>query len=186
MSRMTVFKKIKNLVKYKMVVERSSGRKVLLFVDNKSLIIQEENNIKNFRKSYLNLLRKANLEYKTNLDLRGHVLESGQTHISDDVYSTIIDRYDDLTTIFQELVKGYSLKAIFEWPEEIKDRESLNRLYLKVFHMLSDIFSEHVKYSIPFDIQDEHKRIGLLRGMQDSLKNSLENPYPYRESSPKF
>ena len=95
------------------------GRKVLDFnsFDNKSLIIQEENNIKNFRKSYLNLLKKANIEYKTNLDLRGHILESGQTHISDEVYSTIIDRYDDLTRILEELVKGYSLKAIFEWPD---------------------------------------------------------------------
>jgi hypothetical protein len=182
-SRGPVYNIIAKLEDYGLVIERPDNANVQrhqLFENKESLIIRVENDIKNFRKSYLKLIKGANLEYQK-LDLRGHVLGSGQTHISDEVYSMIIDRYYDLTRIFEELVKGYSMKAIFEWPEKVKDSESLNRLYLMVFHMLGEIFSEHVKYSIPFDIQDEHKRIGLLRDMQDSLKNSLEEPKTYLE-----
>jgi hypothetical protein len=81
-----------------------------------------------------------------------------------------------LTKIFKQLIIHYSLHAIFNWPQEIKNLESLNRLYLTVFQSLNEIFSELVKH-VPFDIQDEQKRIEYL---QEGLRYSFEDAVVYQ------
>ena len=87
-----------------------------------------------------------------------------------------------LTDIFRQLIISYSLDAIFKWPQEIKDIESLNRLYLTVFQSLNEIYSELVKY-VPFDIQDEHKRVEYL---QEGLKYTFEDAKMYVKMIPEF
>ena len=143
-SRGPVYKIIKNLVEYGLVIERSddtNARRHQLFENMENLILRVENDIKNFKRSYLKLIKRANLEQQRKQNLKSDNVSG----VDPAIHSAMVDV--DLTGILQQLIKGYSLKAIFEWPEEIKDSESLNRLYLMVFHMLGDIFSEHVKYS---------------------------------------
>jgi hypothetical protein len=77
---------------------------------------------------------------------------------------------------------SYSLNAIFVWPEQIKDSESLNRLYLMVFQSLNEIFSEHVKY-VPFDIEDKNERV---KGFQDDLRYSYDDANMYVNMIPEF
>ena len=146
---------------YGLVIEEpddSNIQRHQLFENKESLIIRVEYDIKKFSKSYLNLLKRTKLEQQSQ--------NKKPPNLSPIAYSVYIDI--DLRRILEQLITGYSLKAIFEWPKEIKDIESLNRLYLMVFHMLSEIFSEHVKYSNPWDIQDEHDKVKLIHeGMQD-------------------
>jgi hypothetical protein len=173
-SRGPVYTIIENLEKYGLVFERpddTNAQRLQLFENKESLIIQIENNIKNFKKSYLNLLKKASQDYQKKRNLRSIDIELGSSRskVASEFYAVYIDI--DLRKILEQLIKGYAIKAIFEWPEKIKDSESLNRLYLMVFHMLADIFSEHVKYSIPWGIEDEHERLVLLR---ESLQDSFE------------
>jgi hypothetical protein len=60
--------------------------------------------------------------------------------------------------------------------------ESLNRLYLTVFQSLNEIFSELAKH-VPFDIQDEQKRIEYL---QEGLRYSFEDAVVYQNLIPEF
>lgn len=84
--------------------------------------------------------------------------------------------------IFRQLIITYSLNAVFKWPQEIKDLESLNRLYLTVFQNLNEISSELVRY-VPFNIQDEHKRVEYL---QEGLKYTFEDAKMYVKMIPEF
>jgi hypothetical protein len=183
-SRNPVYTILENLEKYNLIIvrpDKTKAKRLQLFENKKSLIIQIENGIKNFKKSYLALIKRANTEYQKRQNLgvhdSGHELRVGSklTKVAPEIYSAFVDI--DLMRILQQLIQGYAVKAIFEWPEEIKDPESLNRLYLMVFHMLSEIFSEHVKYSIPLGIQDEQERAVLFR---ESLQDSFDDPTIYR------
>ncbi len=185
-SRNPVFKIIKKLVEeYGLVIERTDDTNALrhqLFENKESLITRVENGIKNFRRSYLNLLKRASQDYQEKQNLKSIDIELGSSRskVAPEIYAVYIDI--DLRKILEQLIKGYAVRAIFEWPEKIKDTESLNRLYLMVFHMLADIFSEHVKYSIPWGIEDEHERLVLLR---ESLQDSFEATI-YRDLIPGF
>jgi predicted transcriptional regulator len=169
-SRNPIFTIIEKLVEYGLVIKRTDNTNALrhqLFENKESLVVQVENDIKKFRRSYLNLLKRANLD-SSSYQKKKH--EPGE--LSPIVYSVSIDI--KLTRILEKLIMGYSLKAIFEWSEEIKDPETLNRLNLMVFHMLSEIFSEHVKYSNPWNIQDEREKIVLIRdGFQNNNREII-------------
>ena len=176
-SRGRVFTILANLEKYDLIIvrpDKTKAKRLQIFENKKSLIIQVENNIKNFKKSYLNLIKRANLvaqEYQKIQNLRRDKLRADRPHVAHEAYSVFVNIH--FTRILEQLIKGYSLKAIFEWPDKIKDPESLNRLYLMVFHMLGEVLSEHMKYSNPFEIHDEHERLEFLReGLQDHLRES--------------
>ena len=184
-SRGTIYKALKRLKKYKMVITRSDDtnfQKHQLFVNNESLIIQVEKDIKNFKRSYLNVIKRANQEYiKKQRLTEDELKKSRRPHIDiPEIYSWGID--EDLTKILKKLIMSYSLNAIFVWPEKIKDSESLNRLYLMVFQRLNEIFSEHAKY-VPFDIEDKHKRVEYL---QEGLRYSYEDAKMYVDMIPEF
>jgi hypothetical protein len=179
-SRGTVFRVITNLVRYQMVIERPDDRnrqKLRLYINRGSLILQVVKDIKNFKRSYLNLIKRANEEYKSRKkqDLTGDELVKSKRQDIDisEIYSWGIDEV--LTKILKKLIMSYSLNAIFVWPEKIKDLESLNRLYLMVFQSLNEIFSEHVKY-VPFDIEDKNERV---KGFQDDLRYSYDDANMY-------
>jgi predicted transcriptional regulator len=184
-SRGPVFKDIKNLVKYGMIIQRSDNTNTQihrLYVNRESLIIQVEKEIKDFHKSYLKLIKRANEEYKKKQDLTEDELkESVRPHIDiPEIYSSGVA--NDLTRILQQLIMSYSLYAIFEWPEKVKDSENLNRLYLVVFQCLNEIFSELVKY-VPFDLKEEQERIKYL---QEGLRYSYEDAKKYADMITEF
>ena len=170
-SRGPVYKIINNLVKYDLVIKKpdpTNKRRCQLFEKKESLIVRIENDIKNFKRSYLNLLKRVNQDYQKKRNLRSIDIELGsrRTRVTPEIYSVYVDIH--LETILEQLIKGYAVRAIFEWPEKIKDSESLNRLYLMVFHMLGEIFSDHVRYSNPWDIQDEQEKVKYIHeGLQD-------------------
>jgi hypothetical protein len=180
LSRKPVFNAIKSLIKRGMVVSEPdvrNRRKLRLYVNRGNLIIQVEKEIKDFRNSYLKLIKRADEEYRKKLDLTVDQLRKSKRRDLD-----IVGVADRLTDIFRQLIISYSLDAIFKWPQEIKDLESLNRLYLTVFQSLNEIYSELVKY-VPVDIQDEVKRIEYL---QDDLKYTFEDAKMYVEMIPEF
>jgi hypothetical protein len=185
-SRGPVFNAIKSLINdRKMVIEKrdpSNRQKKLLYVNRDNLIIQVENDIKNFKRSYLKLIKRANEEYIEKQDLTADEINKSKRPDLEiaEFYSTGVA--DGLIKIFKQFVINYSLNAIFKWPQEIKDLESLNRLYLMVFQSLKEIFSELIKY-VPFDVQDEHKRIAYL---QEGLRYSFEDAIVYQEMIPEF
>ena len=184
-SRGTIYKVLGRLKKYGMVIARSDDtniQKHQLFVDNESLIMQVEKNIKAFRKSYLNLIKRANEEYMKKQRLTEDELKKSRRPQIDIPESYSSGVADGLTKIFKQLIIGYSLKAIFIWSEQIKDSENLNRLYLMLFQSLNEIFSELVKY-IPFDIEDRQERVKYL---QEGLRYSLEDANLYVDMIPEF
>jgi len=187
LSRGTIFKALKRLKKYNMVIQRSDDtniQKHQLFVNNESLIIQVEKDIKNIKRSYLNLIKGANEQYRKKLmiALNGEKLEkSRRPQIGiPEIYSSGVA--NDLSNIFKQLILNYSLNTIFKWPEQIKDSESLNRLYLMLFQSLNEIFSELVKH-VPFDIEDKHERLEYL---QKGLSYSFEDAKMYADMIPEF
>lgn len=139
-SRGTVFDILDNLEKYGLINvrrDKTKAKKLQLFENKESLIIQVENDMKNFKKSYLSLIKRANLvalEYQRIQNLRSDKLRADRPRVAHKTHSVFVNTH--FTRILEQLIKGYSLKAIFEWPDKIKDPESLNRLYLMVFHML--------------------------------------------------
>jgi hypothetical protein len=159
-----------------------NSQKHLLYVNKENLIIQIENDINNFKRSYLKLIKRANEEYRRKQDLTEDQLKKSKRPDLDIAEFYSVGVTDGLTKIFKQLIINYALNAIFKWREEIKDLESLNRLYLVVFQNLNEIFSELVKY-VPFDIQDEDKRISYL---QEGLRYSLEDAKVYQEMIPEF
>jgi hypothetical protein len=185
-SRGPVFDALKSLVNdRKIVIEKpdpSNSQRLLLYVNRDNLIIQAENNIKNFKRSYLKLIKRTNEEYSKKQDLTiDEIKKSKRPDLDiDEFYSTGVA--NGLIKIFKQLIINYSLLAIFKWPQEIKDLESLNRLYLTIFQSLNEIFSDLVKY-VPFDIQDEQKRIEYL---QEGLRYSFEDAVVYQNLIPEF
>lgn len=184
-SRRPVFNIIKKLVKSGMVIQRSDDTNIQrhrLYVNNGSLIVQVEKDIKAFKRSYLNIIKRANEEYRKKLNLNEDELKkSKRPHIDiPDIYSSGVA--NDLSNILKQLIISYSLNAILVWPEKIKDSESLNRLYLMVFQSLNEIFSELVKYA-PFDIDDEHKRVEYF---QEGFRYSYEDAKMYVDMIPEF
>jgi hypothetical protein len=72
-SRGQVFDIIKKLVKSEMVIQRFDDTNIQrhqLFVNNGSLMVQVEKDIKNFKRSYLKLIKRANEEYRKKQNLR--------------------------------------------------------------------------------------------------------------------
>ena len=185
LSRGPVFKAFKSLDKRGMIVEKpdtSNVQKHLLYVNRENLIIQVEQEIKNFKKTYLKLIKRADIEYKKKLELTEDELKKSSRPELDLSESYSEGVANGLVKIFKQFVTNYSLKAIFEWREEIKDIESLNRLYLTVFQSLNEMFSELTKY-VPFDIENEHGRIEYF---QEGLKYSLDDAKIYSEMIPEF
>jgi hypothetical protein len=185
LSRRPVFNAIKSLIKRGMVVSEPDGtnsRIHRLYVNRENLIIQVENEIKDFKRSYLKLIKRADEEYRKKLDLTEYQLKKSMRPDLDipELYSGGVA--GGLTDIFRQLIITYSLNAVFKWSQEIKDLDSLNRLYLTVFQNLNEIYSQLVKY-VPFDIQDEHKRIEYL---QEGLKYTFEDAKMYVKMIPEF
>jgi hypothetical protein len=187
LSRKPVFKAIKSLKHRGMVVKKpddTNSRTHRLYVNRENLIIQIENEIKDFKRSYLKLIKRADEEYKNKLDLTEYQHQLKKSKRPDleyaDLYSAGVA--SGLTDIFRQLIITYSLDAVFKWSQEIKDLDSLNRLYLTVFQNLNEIYLQLVKY-VPFDIQDEHKRIEYL---QEGLKYTFEDAKMYVKMIPEF
>jgi hypothetical protein len=185
LSRKPVFNAIKSLIIRGMVISEpddTNSRIHRLYVNRENLIIQVEKEIKDFKKSYLKLIKRTDEEYRKKLDLTEYQLKKSKRPDLDiaDLYSAGVA--NGLTDIFRQLIISYSLDAIFKWPQEIKDLESLNRLYLTVFQNLNEIYSELVIY-VPFDIQDEHKKIEYL---QEGLKYTFEDAKMYVKMIPEF
>jgi predicted transcriptional regulator len=177
-SRTPIFKAVKRLVKSGMIIQRAddaSIQKHLLFVNEENLIIQVEKDMKAFKKSYLKLIKRASEEYKKKQNLTEDELKkSKKPHVDiPEIYSSGLA--DGLSKILKQLIISYSLQAIFVWPNQIKDSESLYRLYLMVFQILNEIFSELVK-RVPFDIEEDHERIEYL---QEGLQHSYEDAKRY-------
>jgi hypothetical protein len=185
-SRGPIFKALKSLIEdRKMVIDKpdpSNSQRLLLYVNRDNLIIQVEHDIKNFKRSYLKLMKRANEEYnKKQVLTLDEIKKSKRPDLDiDEFYSTGVA--SGLIKIFKQLIINYSLHAIFKWPQEIDDLESLNRLYLTIFQSLNEIFSELVKY-VPFDIQEEQSRIEYL---QEGLRYSFEDAAAYQNLIPEF
>jgi|GEM_PF-2922682 hypothetical protein len=185
LSRNPVFDAITSLRERGMIIQKpdpSNVQRHLLYVNNENLILQVEKEIKDFKKSYLKLIKRADEEYKKKLELTEDELKESRRPDVDlpEFYSVGVS--DGLIKIYKQVVTNYCLNAIFSWPQEIKDIESLNRLYLTVFQSLNEIFSELIKH-VPFDIQDEHKRIEYL---QEGLKYSIDDAKMYVGMIPEF
>jgi hypothetical protein len=185
LSRKPIFKALKSLKDRKMIFAKpdpSNIRRLQLYLNRDNLIIQVESDIRNFKQSYFKLIKRTKKEYFKKQDLTSDELEQSKRPDLDidEFYS--IGIADDLAKIFKQLIIHYSLNAIFKWPQEIKDLESLNRLYLTVFQSLNEIFSGLVKH-VPFDIQDERKRIAYLH---EGLRYSFEDALVYQTLIPKF
>jgi hypothetical protein len=185
LSRNPIFKAIRRLRERGMIVQRpdrSNVQRHMLYINKGNLIIQVEKEIKDFKKSYLKLIKRTNEEYDKKLDLTEYQPKKSKRPDLDiaELYSGGVA--NGLTDIFRQLIISYSLDAIFKWPQEIKDLESLNRLYLTVFQSLNEIYSELVKY-VPFDIQDQHKRVEYL---QEGLKYTFEDAKMYVKMIPEF
>jgi predicted nucleotide-binding protein (sugar kinase/HSP70/actin superfamily) len=67
-----------------------------------------------------------------------------------------------LVFILKHLIMSYSLYAVFEWPQLIRDDESLNRLYLTVFQTLNNMLSELGK-KVPFHLKKMEERLEYLK-----------------------
>jgi hypothetical protein len=127
------------------------------------------------------LIKRANGEYRKKPDLTDQLKKSKRPDLDiAELYSSGVA--NGLTDIFRQLIITYSLNEVFKWPQEIKDLESLNRLYLTVFQNLNEISSELVRY-VPFNIQDEHKRVEYL---QEGLKYTFEDAKMYVKMIPEF
>jgi hypothetical protein len=184
LSRGPVFDAITSLVDRGMVIWKpdDTNSRIHRQYVNKESLIQVEKEIKDFKKSYLKLIKRTNEEYDKKLDLTEYQPKKSKRPDLDiaELYSGGVA--NGLTDIFRQLIISYSLDAIFKWPQEIKDLESLNRLYLTVFQSLNEIYSELVKY-VPFDIQDQHKRVEYLK---EGLKYTFEDAKMYVKMIPEF
>lgn len=121
------------------------------------------------------MIRRTNEEFVKKKDLTEDELKKSKRPDVDISEFYSVGVANGLIDIFRQLITSYSLYAIFKWPQEIRDLESLNILYLTVFQSLKEIYSELVKY-VPFDIEDEHERIKYL---EEGLKYSFEDAKKY-------
>jgi hypothetical protein len=114
LSRGPVFKAIKNLHNRKIIIQKPDGSNVqkhLLYVNNESLIVQVEKEINDFKKTYLNLIKKADKEYKKKSELTEDELKKSKRPDLDlaEFYSvgvadgllTTTDGYIKAQTMFQ-------------------------------------------------------------------------------------
>ena len=149
-SRVPVLRHINNLVNYGIITQELDNRKHRLYFNDENVFTSVLNDIKSFKKSYINLVKIAAKIYK-NMVARGDNYK---------LYSEMIS--NDLATILKHLIMNYSLYAVFEWPRMIKDSEGLNRLYLTVFQSLNEIFSE-LGNSVPFHLKERDEKIEFLK-----------------------
>ena len=150
-ARKTVYRIINNLLRYELVIKEkdSKSRKHALSVNKKSAIWAVMIDLKTFRKTYFELVNLVHEKYKQ---------REGQDY--DEIYSGGMSA--QLVFILKHLIMSYSLYAVFEWPQIIRDDESLNRLYLTVFQTLNNILSELAK-KVPFHLKETKERLEYLK-----------------------
>jgi predicted transcriptional regulator len=159
-ARMTIYRAIERLENYGIIVvelDKKNKRKHRLSISDKSLISSVMNDIESFKKAYFNLIRIASKCYKK-MDNK-------------ELYSQTIS--DNLISILKHLITSYSLYAVFEWSNIIRDSEGLNRLYLTIFQSLNEIFAE-LSSSIPFHLKETDKKIEFLKRDLMSLYGEFE------------
>ena len=160
-ARVTVFRNIKNLVNYGIITQELDNQKHRLYFNDENVFTSVLDDIKSFKKSYINLIKIAAEAYKNKI-ARGDNTK---------LYSEMIG--NDLATILKHLIMNYSLYAVFEWPKMIKDSEGLNRLYLTVFQSLNEIFLE-LGNSVPFHLKEKDEKIEFLKRDLMSLYGEFE------------
>jgi hypothetical protein len=160
-ARVTVWRHIKNLVNYGIITQELDNRKHRLYFNDESVFMSVLDDIKSFKKSYINLVKVAAKVYK-NMVARGDNYK---------LYSEMIS--NNIATILKHLVTSYSLYAVFEWPKIIKDTEGLNRLYLTVFQSFNEIFSELANY-VPFHLRERNEKMEFLKRDLMSLYGEFE------------
>ena len=160
-ARVTVFRNIKNLVNYGIITQELDNQKHRLYFNDENVFTSVLDDIKSFKKSYINLIKIADEAYKNKI-ARGDNTK---------LYSEMIG--NDLATILKHLIMNYSLYAVFEWPKMIKDSEGLNRLYLTVFQSLNEIFLE-LGNSVPFHLKERDEKIEFLKRDLMSLYGEFE------------
>ena len=150
-ARRTVYRIINNLLRYNLIIKEkdSKSRKHALSINKKSVIWAVTNDLKTFKKAYFELVNLAHEKYKQ---------MEGQDY--DEIYSWGMSA--QLVFILKHLIMSYSLYAVFEWPQIIRDDESLNRLYLTVFQTLNNILSELAK-KVPFHLKKTKERLEFLK-----------------------
>jgi biotin operon repressor len=159
-SRNTIYKAIGRLRSYGMIIEeldKKSNRKLELYSNNKSLFLSVIDDLERFKKSYLNLIKAA---------------VERQKKIDDPNESYSWDVTSNLLFILKQLIAGYSIQAVFEWPKIIQDSEGLNRLYLTVFQSINEMLVELAKY-VPFHINDEKEKLEFI---------NRDLTFPFQES----
>lgn len=157
-SRVPVFRGIETLVKYRMLmvkVDNKNSQVHHLYINNQNLIASVQEDIALIQQSLCNLMSKSTQIYdelekrvKRNTNNSESIRRMGNIDLKT---TSFIVRY------FWHLISTYAWYAIFEWPQQIKDTEVLNRLYLTVFQKMQEVLNDIEKY-VPFGVTEKAEK----------------------------
>jgi hypothetical protein len=115
------------------------------------LLINEKQRLDDFKKSFLYLLEKA--KQKINIKEEVHrgtpkipkvrkIVDTGMPPPYSAVFENKLHLMIALSVLYRHFIGIYYIGSLFTWPEKIKNKEDLNRLYEIVFRTIQEIQSK--------------------------------------------
>jgi Fe2+ or Zn2+ uptake regulation protein len=138
-SRAPVFRAIKSLVSYKLIVERkdNNNRQTYnLFIDSHSLSALVIQNLDCFELNFFSLLKDVKTEYENSYQVIVSNAYKNRSVPQDLDTSGLVSLHKSmmqLVYIFYEVMDILMFHSVIVWPEEIQDEYALKKLYSIVF-----------------------------------------------------
>jgi hypothetical protein len=135
-SRMTVRRILDSLEKVDAIrrqKDKPNSRDHKFFVDSTNPLISLPKEFDKFKKYYYSLLetvKKEVKEYLSYSERNGYITDQYFGHLA------------NLGLIFGEFIRIYNTRALLVWPKQIKDTESLRKLYMLLFSQVLEILGE--------------------------------------------
>ena len=191
-SRVTVFNTLKLLKERQMILikkDKPNSQIHYLFVNDENLVVKHMRELDNFANVFIQFLikiKEVNVKAVASIDqeleskwkLKKQVTSEERMEVEKNpgFFELIknVDKYPMMFSepirIFREIEQAYTLRALFKWPHEIKDRNVLDRLLnlyseklrLIKLKMISIILESPWFQPSKYDREELAKRGGLL------------------------
>jgi Penicillinase repressor len=153
-SRITVLNILDQLEAYKMIIakkKKPNSQIYNLYINNENIIISEKQRLDDFKNRFLHLLEKA----KEKINMKEQVdhgppripkvrkkVDTGKPAPYSVVFENKLHLMRALSIIYRHFIGIYYIATLFSWPERIKNKEDLDKLYELVFSTIHEIQSK--------------------------------------------
>jgi hypothetical protein len=153
-SRITVLNILDYLEASKMIIakkKKPNSQIYNLYINNENIIISEKQRLDDFKNGFLHLLEKAKEKINTKEEIDHgppriprvrKIVDTGKPPPYGVVFENKLHLMRALSIIYRHFIGIYYIASFFSWPESIKNKEDLDKLYELVFSTIQEIQSK--------------------------------------------